>query len=242
MALKAVVDDIEGVEEAHRDLYTEGEDGKYVLQVEGVDHHPEVAGLVQSYGKEQKSRQKYKAELDKLKSTLPEDFDPEQWEALKQKAEHTGDDAKVKQVQQEYERKLEEARNEAAQLKEQLRNTSVERDLTAALEKSGVTNPALKSGAMAMLRGSVKLDDDGNPVMDTKMGPKPIADAVNQWASSDDGKHYVTVDNNSGGGAQGANGRGQADTGKQVTREQWDQMDHGERAEFSRGGGRVVNE
>lgn len=46
MALKAVVDSLDGVEDAIQGLYTEAEDGKYYLSVDGVDALPQVRGLV----------------------------------------------------------------------------------------------------------------------------------------------------------------------------------------------------
>lgn len=211
MALKALVTDIEDVEEKYRDLYEEDDDGNHVLQLAGVDDHPEVKNLRSAYDKEKDKRKRLSTEaedLRRLKAKLPEDFDPDQWEELKRRAEQSGDAGKVKQVQEEYERKLTEAQQEVTSLKEQIRSNAVERELAQALEAAGVTSPALKRGATALLKGQVQLDDDGNVVMDTKMGPKPVADAVKQWASTDEGKDYVSPAKGSGakggGGSKGA--------------------------------------
>jgi hypothetical protein len=38
------------------------------------------------------------------------------------------------------------------------------------------------------------------------MGDKPLVDAVAEWASSDEGKHFISAPANSGGGAAGGNG------------------------------------
>lgn len=206
MALKAVVTDIEDVDEQYRDLYQEDDDGNHVLQVSGVDDHPEVKNLRTAYDKEREKRKKFSGEseeLRRLKEKMPEDFDPEQWEALKRKAEQGGDDQKVKQVQQEYERKLQEAQAEVTSLKEKLHSQSVERELSQALEAAGVTSPSLKRGATALLKSEVKLDDDGSVVMDTKMGPKPVKEAVKQWAATDEGKDYVSPAKGSGAGGGG---------------------------------------
>lgn len=204
MALKTIVSDINEVEEKYRDLYEEQENNGetvYVLQLEGVDEHPEVSALRNAYKAEQEKRKKLSGqaqELEQLKAKLPEDFDPEQWEELKRKAEQSGDDAKVKQVQQEYEKKLQEAKQEADQLRTQLRNTTVERELADALEAAGVTEAALKRGAMALLRDQVQLDDDGNPQMDTRMGPKPVSEAVKQWVQTEEGASFVSRPRGSG--------------------------------------------
>lgn len=208
MALKAVVTDIEDVEEKYRDLYEEDADGNHVLQISGVDDHPEVKNLRSAYDKEKDKRKRLSTEaedLRRLKEKLPEDFDSDQWEELKRKAERSGDDQKVRQVQQEYEKKLREAQEEVTSLKDKLRRSSVERDLSQALEAAGVTSPALKRGATALLISQVKVDEDGNTVMDTRMGPKPVAEAVKQWAATDEGKDYVSPAK--GSGASGSGGR-----------------------------------
>ena len=207
MALKTVVENIEDVNEAHRDLYEADSDGWYVLQVEDVDNHPDVKNLRTAYDKEKDKRGKLSREADelrKLKNKLPEDFDANKWEELKRKAEQSGDDQKVKQVQQEYEAKLAELSKERDTLKEQMHAKSIESELSQALEAAGVTSPSLKRGATALLKSDVRLDDDGKVVMDTKMGPKSVAEAVKQWAATDEGKDYVTPPK--GGGAKGTNG------------------------------------
>ena len=208
MALKTVVENIEDVSEAYRDLYEEGADGQYVLSVEDVDNHPDVKNLRTAYDKEKDKRTRFSKdsdELKKLKSELPEDFDSSKWEELKRKAEQTGDDQKVKQVQDEYERKLAELTQERDTLKEQMHAKSIESELSQALESAGVTSPSLKRGASALLKGEVRQDDEEKVVMDTKMGPKPVAEAVKQWASTDEGKDYVTP-------AKGAGAKGTSST------------------------------
>lgn len=210
--LKAFVANIEDVEEKYRDLYEEADDG-YVLKVEGIDDHPSVAGLRSAYRKEQERRKALGTEIEdlrQLKQKLPEDFDADEWHRLKKSAKDTGDPDKIKAVQAEYEKKLEEAKAENATLKEQIRKGAVERDLQAALESAGVTSPSLKKGATALLQSGVYQDDDGNVVMDTRMGPKPVTEAVKAWASTDEGKDFVSPAR--GAGAKGSDGRGSAAT------------------------------
>ena len=208
MALKTVVTDIEDVEESYRDLYTEDDDGNFVLQVSGVDDHPDVKNLRKAYEAEQEKRKrqgKQLEELKHLKEKLPEDFDPEQWEALKRKAEKSGDDQKVKQIQQEYEQKLEELRQEANAAKEKARSQSLEQELSQALLAAGVTSQTLQDAAASMFlrRGKVRIDDEGVVVMDTTMGPKPVKGAVKEWAATDEGKDFVSPAKGSGAGGGG---------------------------------------
>ena len=44
MALKAIIDSLDSVEEQFRALYEE-KDGKYVLQIEGIEAHPGAQSL-----------------------------------------------------------------------------------------------------------------------------------------------------------------------------------------------------
>lgn len=80
-------------------------------------------------------------------------------------------------------------------------NLLVENGLTQALVAAKV-KPELMKAAKAMLSGSVVLTADGENRV-AKIGDKPLADAVTEWAKSDEGKHFVTAPANGGGGANG---------------------------------------
>lgn len=47
MALKAIVDTLDGIDEQFHGLYVE-QDGKFRLQIDGIEAHPAVAGLVEN--------------------------------------------------------------------------------------------------------------------------------------------------------------------------------------------------
>ncbi len=79
MTLKAVLDSLEGVEEATAALYKKGDDGKHYLDISGVENHSGVAGLI-------KNREAIKQEKIDLKAALDKfgDLDPDEArEALK---------------------------------------------------------------------------------------------------------------------------------------------------------------
>ena len=163
-------------------------------------------------------------------------------EAERVKAEKEGD---VKTAVEQAEKKLQkelEKRDQALKQKEQhLQQVLVDQGLTEELTKAGVAPHYIKA-AKALLKQehSIEISEqDGSPV--AMMDGVPFSDGVPAWSQSDEGKHYVAADLNSGGGAQGAKGGGQADTGKQATRDQVDQMSQAERAEFFlKSGGKIA--
>jgi len=96
----------------------------------------------------------------------------------------------------------------------------VDNGLTDAILKVGV-KPELSKAVKAMMAGLVKLDVDGENRV-AKIGDKPLADYVSEWAKSDEGKHFVAAPANNGGGANGG-GHGGGSTKK------WAEMNLDER-------------
>lgn len=81
----------------------------------------------------------------------------------------------------------------------------VDNGLNDALAKANVNNPALVKAAKAMLASQVAIaDDNGQKV--ARIGDKPLHEAITEWAGSDEGKHFVTAPDTSGGGSQGGRG------------------------------------
>ncbi len=90
----------------------------------------------------------------------------------------------------------------------------VDNGLTDALTKNGVTNPVHLKAAKALLAQGIKIEADGENRV-AKFGDKPLADAIKEWAGSDEGKHFVAAPGNAGGGAAGSkSGNGGAGAGK----------------------------
>ena len=65
--LKTVIESTEGLDEALVPLYAE-KDGKFVLQIEGVDAHPDVANLKSAYERVKEDRETIRTERDTLKA------------------------------------------------------------------------------------------------------------------------------------------------------------------------------
>jgi hypothetical protein len=109
--------------------------------------------------------------------------------------------------------------------------------LSDALVKAGVSNPAHLKAVKAMLAGQVQIVAEGDTRV-AKVGDKPLADFVTEWAKSDEGKHFVSAAQNNGGGAHGGAGQGGAKT---MTRSAFDALAPADKAAFSKGGGTLTD-
>lgn len=188
MALKAVLPSLDGVDDALKAFYTEA-DGKFVLAVEGVDDHPEVANLRNAYARTKSDREAAKTEAASLKAKIAE---------LEKGAPDTAaTQAKLAALQE----KLEAAEAAKSELHGKLTGVTRDRALSDALTAAGITDPTFLKASQAMLAGSVKMGEDGTPLVETPMGPKLLGEFVKSWASSE-GKAFVTPP--AGGGAKGA--------------------------------------
>ena len=100
---------------------------------------------------------------------------------------------------------LEAANKRAEQAEGSMTSLLVDNGLSEALAKAGVTNPVHMKAAKALLAGQVAVaDDNGTKVV--KAGDKPLADYITEWAQGDEGKHFVSVPDTTGGGSQGGRG------------------------------------
>lgn len=115
----------------------------------------------------------------------------------------------------------------------------VDNGLTDALAKAGVNNPALVKAAKAMFATQAQVaDDNGSKV--ARIGDKPLADAIAEWAGTDEGKHFVTAHDASGGGSQGGHKGGGA-AKKEISRAAFDALDPGARAAHFADNGVVID-
>lgn len=204
MALRTVIETLDGLDEAVSSLYAE-QDGKFVLQIEGVDAHPDVVNLRGAYERVKADRETVRAERDHFKAraeSLPADFDAEKWAKLK---DGKPDEAALVQLRQQLEAERDEWKGKFEQMGETARKNALDRDLTDALTQAGVTNPVYAKAARTMLSEGVKIGDDGNPYVETDMGPLALAEHVKRWTAGE-GKDFVTAPK--GGGGKGSDGGG----------------------------------
>ncbi len=205
MALKTVIETTEGLDEALKPLYEEVE-GKFILQVEDVDAHPDVANLKSAYERVKADRETVKTDRDKFKAlseSIPTDFDPEKWDKLK---DGKADEAALVSLRQELEAERDDWKAKAEQASQKALRNALDRDLTDALAEAGVTNSSFAKAARVLLSDDVKVSDEGKPFVETDMGPVPLTEHVKRWAAKD-GKDFVTAPK--GGGGKGGSGGGE---------------------------------
>jgi hypothetical protein len=198
MPIKAVLDNLDGIDDAVKAFYTET-DGKFVLQVDGVDDHPDVANLKSAYERTKKDKDAEKTKAQTLAAKIAE---------LEKGAPDTAaTQAKIADLQS----KLDAEIAKAADLSGKLTGVTRDRVLADALSASGITEPAFLKASQAMLSGMVKMGDDGTAFVETSMGPKLVSAYVKEWTATE-GKAFVTPP--AGGGAKGGTRTGTAATMK----------------------------
>ncbi len=246
MALPIVVEDQNQLPEGMEDYYQAQDDGRYVLDVDGVDNHPDVAGLKTAYQKEKEKRQQASKQRDELKKKadlIPEDLDSESLQQAIERAKNGNKDPELEKIKSEWQKEVEK-RDQALQSKEQqMRNLIIENNLGSALTESAITNPVYQKAAKRLLADQIELEEDHqgnlNPVVENQFGTKvALNEYVKNWASGDEGKAFVNP--NQGSGARGA-GTGPKEGPKEMSREEFDQLSAKEQQNFTtKQGGKVV--
>lgn len=216
MALKAILESLDGVSDDIKKEYTE-KDGKFYLDVEDdIKTHPKIVPLQNAYERQKTTLQTTKTELEAAKARLeglPDDFDASAYEDLKAKAEHNGDadvDEQVAAARQQGEAKLAAEKQkweakQAAELKKRddkiaqqdavIQEKFINGDLSAAMDEAKI-DPEHKQMLAPYLKqiGKLKLvDEDGTLTVqaETEFGPAPLTKFVTDWAASEKGKNYV---------------------------------------------------
>ena len=179
-----------------------------------------------------------KGERDKRKELEQQAQEKEQ-----QAAEKDGD---IEKVKEQYEKKLEQERNklneQVENYKSQVHKMVVDQGLQSALSQAGVA-PHYQEAAHHLIKGKHQIEiEESNNGPAAKVDGKPLQDFISEWSQSDTGKNFVAAANNSGGGAQGANGAGGASGGQTMTRSQFDQLSHAERAKAANDGVQLTDE
>ncbi len=89
-----------------------------------------------------------------------------------------------------------EKEGEALLYRAKYEEREIDLGLTSALTSAGV-KPEFMRAASTMLKGEAELSESG-----VALRGKPLADAIKEWAASDEGKAFV-ANGNAGGGAEG---------------------------------------
>jgi len=178
------------------------------------------------------------SEVRKLK--VGKAIDPADMEKLEAQIDALkADNAKLTKDGKGFQKAAEDAAKALEQETGFTQNLLIENGLTAELSKAGITNPQFLKAAQAMLKGSASIVADGDKRV-ARIGDKDLADAVKEWAAGDEGKHFVSAPNSSGGGAQGGGGKG-GDSMK-MSRSAFEALSPGAKSEFGKKGGTLTNE
>lgn len=197
MALKVTVENLDDVQEELRSFYRET-DGAYVLDVDGVDEHPDVKNLRSAYQAEKQKRQEQGQKLRDAQDKL------EELES-KPKGEQTQKDKdEIVRLRAQLEQERDNAVNRASELEKQVYKLTVQNQLDDALKDAGITTPAFQRAAKAMLSDSIKVQD-GKPFFDTDMGPIGLREYVKRWAATE-GSDFVNPPRGAGAKSQSGGG------------------------------------
>lgn len=178
---------------------------------------------------------KAKQALRASQEIKPEDFAALEAENDKLKAELSKASGDLKQTAKALETANKQLEAESGFTQKLL----VDNGLTEALTSAGVKEAPHLKAVKALLAPQVAIAVEGDQRI-AKVGDKPLTDFVKEWASSEEGKFFVSAPNNSGGGAPGGKGGG-ADT-KTIQRSQFDSMDPGQKMAFVKDGGKVLDQ
>lgn len=255
MALPVMVEDQESLPEGYADLYTETDSG-YVLDIEGVDSHPTVTGLKTAYSKEKEKRQQLAKQRDQYKTRaemIPDDMEPDTVKSVierlqagedpfKSDDKDKPDPAKIKaEIEKRYQAQLDELTQGLSKKDAQVRQLVIDNGLTAALVKNKVVNPSFQKAAKKLLADQIQIKEgeDGSiaATVETDLGEIGLDQFVHNWTEGEEGRYFV--EGNTGSGAPGSKGGPKGK--KEIKRSQFDALDHGEKAEFLKSGGKITD-
>lgn len=176
--------------------------------------------------------------LGKLKKAQKDStIDPAEYQALQAELDATQTKFAELQKQAKTAAKEAEAAKKALDAESGFVNRLIiDNGLNDALIKAGV-KPEMSKAVKALLSSQVKLKIEGDK-RDAVIGDKPLFEAVDEWAKSDEGKFFVSAPANQGGGA---NGGGQAKgNAKTMTRAAYEGLDASSKMAFTKGGGVLI--
>jgi hypothetical protein len=248
MPLKAIVEKLDDVDEAHRALYVE-RDGKIILDLDegSTREHPFVTALKNALERGKTALAELKTKVDGLeafKKTVPEEFTPDEWARLKAVDADESDPDKKKRAAEAskvFEQRITKLNTDhAAALKveqDKVVATTVQMNklvVGQALEEAMTAvniKPEFRKAVRALLKDKVKVvaadevSEVPQAVVETDLDDKmPLARYAESWAQTDEGKIYVGVPVGSGAGDGGDLRKGEKNP---WTKDGWNMTEQG---------------
>ena len=188
-------------------------------------------------------------EVKRLKTKLRtfDGIDPAEVKDMKERMEELEEaaskgskdvEAAVQRTEAKYKKELEKAQAGLAAEQKVTTQLLVENGLTDALAKVGVTEAGLKF-ARAFFAPQVQIEVDGDQRVAT-IGEKKLAEAVAEWAKTDEAKLFIRASVSTGGGASG--GAGGGSSAKQMARAEFEKLSPADQMTFVKEGGRITND
>lgn len=238
--LAVTVESLDSVPEAVRGFYEEA-DGKFRLAVDGIRTEQDIQGLKSALDKEREARKA----LEKRTKSLPEDFDADEWQRLRQDAEERAQreaerkgewDKLAKQMADKHEQALAKKAQEMEGLRSRLDTVLRENAARDALEKADafvhIALPhVLARTEMRDIDGELRavvLNEAGEPRVDDNGKFLTIDALVKEMSEQDEWAALFKAPDASGGGAGGrggARGAGSKAFNKMSETEKMDYMD-----------------
>jgi len=223
MPLDAIVDSLEGVPEQYRELYAE-RDGKYRLDVQGVEFPDEVQGLKSALQKEREAAKEAQARLKAYGEIDPDTVRKLMSEREKQEDELAAKRGEFDKLLAKKEAKhteaLEAERQRVASLEKQVLGLVRDQEARKALEQAGANVDLLLPHVLSRVevieqdgaRKAVVLGDEGAPRLNDEGNEMSISELVAEMANSERYRAGFPAQVAQGGGAAN-NGAGRASGG-----------------------------
>lgn len=215
MPIAAVLDTLDGVDDAIKGLYVQDGDKFHLdLDDESLRGHKGVIPLANAYTATKADKDAAKKAADDLKAQIAE---------LKKGAPDTAaTQAKLAEMQEQ----LDAERAKAGELAGKYQAVTRDRAIADALSAKGVEKPSFRKAAMAMIAGQVKVDDSGNAFVETDLGARTLDQFLTGWLAKE-GADFVSAP--TGGGARGGDAKG---GGKTITRAELETMTPQQKAKY----------
>lgn len=225
--IKSVLETLEGLQEELKQFYTEGEDGKFYLNLtDDVRTHPKTQPLQNAHERTKQTLKETKEALEVAETRLdgiPEDFDSEKLAELQAKADAAGgvkiDEQLAAQrtsLEEKHARALKAKDDEIAAEKKknenltgEIRKSTIDLELDSAMDAAKIDSKHRRA-VRALIKTDSVLDvtEEGDVVVQSKQGyPVPLKEFVTEQAETDL-KPYVSQA--SGDGGKGNPGSGNA--------------------------------